>query len=110
VQVRTRNVEVYVSPSGSVPFDDWMTGLKDPIGKAAIDSRIGRLRLGSLGTKLREVGDGLIELKIDTGPGYRIYLADDGRNSLILLAGRKKTQNRDIKAAKGYWADYKARG
>ena len=110
MQVRPRNVEVYVFPSGAVPFDDWMLGLKDPIGKAAIDARIGRLRQGSLGTKFRDGGEGLIELKIDVGPGYRIYLADDGRNSLILLAGRKKTQNRDIKAAKGYWADYKARG
>lgn len=87
-----------------------MRSLKDPIGKAAIDARIGRLRLGSLGTKFREIGDGLIELKIDAGPGYWIYLADNGRESLILLAGSKKTQGRDIKAAKEYWADYKARG
>jgi putative addiction module killer protein len=110
VQVRPRNVEVYVSSSGAIPFDDWMLGLKDPIGKAAIDARIGRLRQGSLGTKFHEVGDGLIELKLDVGPGYPIYLADDGRNSLILLAGRKNTQKRDIKAAKEYWADYTARG
>jgi putative addiction module killer protein len=110
VQVRPRNVEVYVTSSRAVPFDDWMLSLKDPVGKAAIDARIGRLRLGSLGSKFREVGDGLIELKIDVGPGYRIYLADDGRNSLILLAGKKNTQKRDIKAAKEYWADYKSRG
>jgi putative addiction module killer protein len=103
VQVRPRNVEVYVSSAGAVR-------LKDPIGKAAIDARIGRLRLGSLGTKFRDVGDGLIERKVDVGPGYRIYLADNGRNSLILLGGRKNTQKRDIKAAKEYWADYKARG
>jgi putative addiction module killer protein len=87
-----------------------MLSLKDPIGRAAIDARIGRLRLGSLGAKFREIGDGLIELKVDVGPGYRIYIADDRRNSLILLAGRKNTQKRDIKAAKAYWADYKARG
>jgi putative addiction module killer protein len=68
VQVRPRNVEVYVSASGAVPFDDWMRGLKDPIGKAAIDARIGRLRLGSLGAKLREIGNGLIELKVDRRP------------------------------------------
>ena len=110
MQVRPRNVEVYVSSSGAVPFDEWIVSLKDPIGKGAIDARIGRLRQGSLGTKFREVGDGLIELKVDVGPGYRIYIADDGRNSLILLAGRKNTQKRDIKAAKEYWADYKARG
>ena len=110
MEVRPRSVEVYISSSGAVPFDDWMFRLKDAIGKAAIDARIGRLRQGSLGTKFREVGDGLIELKVDVGPGYRIYLADDGRNSLILLAGRKNTQKRDIKAAKRCWADYRARG
>jgi putative addiction module killer protein len=110
VQVRPRNVEVYASESGAVPFDEWMLGLKDPIGRGAIDARIGRLRQGSLGTKFRDIGHGLLELKVDVGPGYRIYLADDGRNSLILLAGKKHTQKRDIKAAKEYWADYKARG
>ena len=109
MKVHARNVEVYVSESGTVPFDEWMNGLRDPIGRAAIDSRIGRLRLGSLGANFRDIGEGLIELKIDVGPGYRIYLADNGANSLILLAGKKKTQSRDIKAAKGYWADYKAR-
>lgn len=87
-----------------------MLSLKDSVGKAAIDARIGRLRQGSLGTKFREVGDGLIEIKVDVGPGYRIYLADDGRDSLILLAGRKNMQKRDIRTAKEYWADYKARG
>ena len=73
MQVRPR-VEVYVSPSGAAPFDDWMFGLKDAIGKGAIDARIRRLRQGALGTKFREIGDGLIELKVDVGPGYRIYL------------------------------------
>ncbi len=110
MQVRPRNVEVYVLASGAVPFDDWMASLRDLIGKGAIDARIGRLRQGLLGTKFRDIGDGLIELKVDVGPGYRIYMADDGRNSLILLAGKKNTQKRDIKAAKEYWADYIARG
>jgi putative addiction module killer protein len=79
VQVRPRNVEVYESASGAVPFGDWMCNLKDPIGKAAIEARIALLRRGSLGKQYRDVGDGLIELKVNVGPGYRIYLADDGR-------------------------------
>jgi putative addiction module killer protein len=86
-----------------------MKGLKDPVGRAAIDAKLALLRRGSLGS-YREVGDGLIELKISSGPGYRVYIADDGRHALILLAGRKNTQNRDIKTAQRYWADYKARG
>jgi len=86
-----------------------MRDLKDPIGKAAIDARIALLRRGSLGNQYRDVGNRLIELKINVGPGYRIYLADDGRTSLILLAGRKNTQKQDIRAAKRCWADYEMR-
>jgi putative addiction module killer protein len=108
VQARLRNVAVYESAAGWSPFDEYLKALKDPIGSAAIDARIGRLRLGSLG-KYRDIGDGLIELKLNIGPGYRIYLADNGRNSLILCAGIKRTQKQNIKAAKDYWVDYKRR-
>ena len=108
MQARPRNVEVYETSQRTAPFDDWMRDLRDPIGKAAVDSRLALLRRGSLG-KYRDVGDGLIELKVNVGPGYRIYIADDGRTSLILVAGRKNTQKQDIRAAKKYWADYKAR-
>lgn len=109
MQARPRSVEVYVSPSNRVPFDDYMQGLKDVLGHGAIDARIALLRRGSLGKKYEDVGDGLIELKVDFGPGYRIYIADDGKNSLILCAGSKRTQKQDIKAAKANWQDYKAR-
>ena len=109
MQARPRNVEVYESASGATPFDDWMRNLKDPIGKAAVEARIALLRRGSLGKQYRDVGDGLIELKVNVGPGYRIYIADDGRASLILFAGRKNTQKQDIKTAKKQWADYKVR-
>ena len=106
---RPRNVEVYETAFHELPFEDWMRGLKDVLGSAAIDARIGLLRRGSLGKKYRTIGDGLIELKVDSGPGYRIYIADDGRNSLILCAGSKRAQKEDIKAAKQYWKDYKVR-
>lgn len=109
MQARPRNVEVYDSASGAAPFDDWMRDLKDPTGKASIEARIALLRRGSLGKQYRDVGDGLIELKVNVGPGYRIYIADDGRTSLLLIAGRKNTQKQDIRAAKRYWADYKVR-
>jgi putative addiction module killer protein len=111
VLVRPREIDVYALPDGkTLPFNVWMANLNDIIGKAAIDSRVGLLRRGSLGKKYEDIGDGLIELKVDSGPGYRIYIADDGKNSLILCAGPKKTQQRDIKSAKDYWKDYKARG
>lgn len=109
MQARPRNVQVYETEAGTAPFDDWMSELKDMIGRAGIDARIGLLRRGSLGKKYEDVGDGLIELKVGSGPGYRIYVADDGRKTLILCAGSKRTQKRDIKDAKIYWANYKAR-
>src|SRR5271155_4795915 len=95
---RPRNVQVYVTSSASVPFDDYMENLKDEKGRAAIDARIALLRKGSLGKDIENIGDGLIELKLQkVGPGYRIYIADDSRNSLILCAGSKRTQKQDIK-------------
>jgi putative addiction module killer protein len=109
VEARPRNVQVYVTASAEVPFDEWMNTLKDGIGRAAIDARIALLRRGSLGRKYREIGQGLVELKVDSGPGYRIYLADDGRKSLILCVGSKRTQKQDIRNARGYWTDYKTR-
>ena len=109
MQARPRIISVYVTASGSVPFDDWMNDLKDSVGKGAVEARIARLRLGALG-QYENVGNGLIELKVDVGPGYRIYVADNGRDSLILCAGNKRTQKRDIRAAKKFWNDYQARG
>ncbi len=110
MRANPRSISVFVAPNDSIPFDDWMRSLADLKGKAAIESRIALLRRGSLGKKYRSIGEGLIELKIDSGPGYRIYIVDDGKNSLILRAGPKRTQKEDIKAAKREWADYKARG
>ena len=72
VRARPRNVTVYETGSGAVPFDDWMQDLKDLMGGSAIDARIALLRRGSLGKKYRDIGDGLIELKVDVGPGYRV--------------------------------------
>ncbi len=109
MQARIRIISVYVTASGTVPFDDWMNDLKDYVGKGAVEARIARLRLGALG-KHANVGDGLIELKVDIGPGYRIYVADNERDSLILCAGNKRTQKQDIKAAKKFWNDYQGRG
>ena len=66
-----------------------------------------RIRLGNFGYT-RSVGQGVHELKIDYGPGYRVYFGQDGTKLVILLCGGdKRTQNADIKAAKAYWAAYK---
>ncbi|MBZ5728074.1 MAG: type II toxin-antitoxin system RelE/ParE family toxin [Acidobacteriia bacterium] len=86
-----------------------MDGLRDLFGRVQIEKRINKLRRGLVG-EYTDVGDGLIELKIDVGPGYRVYCADDGANVLILCGGRKGTQEADITKAKRYWKEYKTRG
>lgn len=91
----------------SLPFDDWLSGLRDARGKAQIEARINKLRRGLLG-HYDDVGDGILELKLDNvGPGYRIYCADDGMSTLLLCGGTKRTQGTDIARAKRLWRDYK---
>jgi putative addiction module killer protein len=88
-------------------FDEYMAGLRDGRGKGQIEARINKLRRGLLGT-YDDVGDGIVELKLDNvGPGYRIYITDDGEESLILTAGTKRTQATDITRAKALWREYK---
>ncbi len=74
-----------------------------------IDARLARVQLGNFGDT-KGVGEGVLELRIDYGPGYRVYLGRDGSAVVILLlGGDKRTQSKDIDTAKKYWADYKAR-
>jgi len=78
----------------------WFKKLRDQQARARIDVRIRRLSLGNPGDA-RAVGEGVLELRIDYGPGYRVYYIHRGRSVVILLAGGdKRTQDRDIRAAK----------
>jgi len=80
-------------------YAKWFSSLKDRIARARIDIRIRRLSLGSFGD-VKPVGAGVSELRIDYGPGYRIYFVRRGERVIILLAGGdKRTQQRDIRAA-----------
>ncbi|MEI6152818.1 MAG: type II toxin-antitoxin system RelE/ParE family toxin [Deltaproteobacteria bacterium] len=81
-------------------YEEWFNSLSDGRAKARIDVRIRRMSLGNPG-ETRPVGEGVMELKIDYGPGYRVYYLSKGKTVVILLAGGdKKTQNKDIARAK----------
>jgi putative addiction module killer protein len=80
-------------------FTKWLDGLREISARARIQARIERLSMGSAGDA-RPVGGGISELRIDYGPGYRVYFKKCGREVVILLAGGdKSTQARDIRAA-----------
>ena len=78
MEVSEKQVENYIRADGSCPFDDWMDSLRDKQATARIRTRIGRVRLGNLGN-CEPVGSGVLELKIDYGPGYRVYFGQVGK-------------------------------
>ena len=81
-------------------FSMWLEGLKDLRARTKIVARIQRLEAGNFGD-VKSVGDGVLELRINTGPGYRVYLAKRGPEVILLLCGGdKSTQREDIKMAK----------
>jgi putative addiction module killer protein len=92
----------YVTPSGKVPFKEWMNNIKDPTVRHRIRSRLDRVEIGHYGN-YRVLGDGVFELKLDFGPGYRIYFAEQDDIIIILLCGGdKSSQSKDIDTAKTY--------
>ncbi|WEK32268.1 MAG: type II toxin-antitoxin system RelE/ParE family toxin [Candidatus Pseudomonas phytovorans] len=81
-------------------FDDWLDGVKDPIGRGAVTSRLARAENGSFGD-VEPVGDGVSEMRVFVSPGYRIYFVRTGSARYLMLYGSDKTdQHRAIKPAK----------
>jgi putative addiction module killer protein len=81
-------------------FSDWMAGLRDHRARAKIAARIDRLALRNPGD-VAPVGEGISELRIHYGPGYRVYFVSRGKTLIVLLCGGdKSTQTKDIKTAK----------
>jgi putative addiction module killer protein len=107
MDARPRKIELYRTESNDAPFESWLLGLKDVRGRADIRVRLGRVEQGNLGD-FEPVGDGVYELKIDKGPGYRVYFGQDGDSVVLLSGGDKGSQQRDIAKAKTYWSDYNA--
>ena len=88
-------------------YAKWFSGLRDRVARARIDIRIRRLSLGNSGDA-KPVGDGVSELRVDHGPGYRIYFIQRGEVVIVLLAGgNKSSQDKDIRNAKALANDLK---
>ena len=96
----------YVAANGRDPFGAWLDALADRRGRAVVMLRVARLQQGLFGD-CKPVGSGVWELRIDFGPGYRVYFARAGANIVLLLCGGdKRRQDEDIARAKIYWATY----
>jgi len=102
-----RQLEVYVTSGGKTPFTNWLDSLRDRKARAKIRVQLDRVRLGNL-ENCKPVGEGVSELRIDYGPGYRVYFGQEGNQFILLLCGGDKSSQRaDIRRAQSYWADYK---
>ncbi len=109
IEAQLQEIEIYVAPDGKAPFSSWLEGLRDARARARIRIRIERLRLGNFGD-CRTVGGGLFELRVDYGPGYRVYFGRVGLRLVILICGGdKQSQQKDIARAREFWSDYRSR-
>lgn len=105
-EIYPRTVLIYSTPNQQEPFISWLESL-DSTTQTRIRQRIRRLELGNIGD-CKSVGEGVSEMRLSFGSGYRIYFGEHQKTLVILLlGGDKSTQNKDIKKAKEYWADYK---
>jgi len=103
-----KEIVAFRTKDGQVPFEEWLDDLNDKKAVARILARLARVRQGNLGD-CKSVGEGISELRVDCGPGYRIYFGQKGQTLVVLLCGGdKRTQDRDIRLAKLYWLEFKA--
>lgn len=109
MEVRPREVRDYVTSDGRVPYWEWLRGLRDVETRGRIRERIDRLEDGNFGD-CKLLGGGLLELRLRFGAGYRVYVGEADKTVVMLLfGGDKRTQERDIKKAQEYWAEFKSR-
>ncbi len=94
MEARPKELRIFVNEEGREPFKEWLASLNDSKVRAKIRVRLDRVSLGNLGD-CHGVGEGVQELRMDYGPGYRIYLGQDGSTIVLLLCGGdKSTQTR----------------
>lgn len=103
-------LRTYVTADGRAPFDEWMEELRDVQARARIRARLVRVQLGNFGD-FRPLREGVQEMRIDHGPGYRVYLSRQGPIVVLLLCGSDKGgQAAAIKQAVAYLNDWRKRG
>lgn len=99
----------YQREDGREPFTDWLDAVRDKMAQARIRIRLRQVQAGNFGD-CEPVGEGVIELRVHVGAGYRVYCGRHGKAVVILLCGGdKRTQATDIKRAKEYWSEWKRR-
>jgi putative addiction module killer protein len=99
----------YLTPKGVDPFQLWLDGLKDLKSRIAIVRRIDRMAAANFGDH-KFISDGVWELRIDIGPGYRVYFSQPAKTVVLLLCGgSKRSQASDIKQAITYWNEFHRR-
>jgi putative addiction module killer protein len=103
---KPKRVIIYADDRGIEPFTDWLFSLRDLLGRKRILARVARLEQGNYGD-CEPVGEGVSELRLFFGSGYRVYFGEDENNIVVLLCGGDKgSQHQDIKQAKSYWKEY----
>ncbi len=101
-----KRVIFYQDAAGKEPFNDWLRSLRDPRTRRRILSRLLRVESGNYGD-CRSLKDGVFELRLVFGPGYRVYFGEDGDTIVVILCGGdKSSQVQDIERAKAYWKEY----
>jgi putative addiction module killer protein len=101
-------IRSYIDRLGKNPFEQWFAKL-DGVTQARVTAALDRVEQGNF-SAAKGVGAGILELRLDFGPGYRVYCGKDGEMLVILLGGgSKKRQQADIEAAQGLWREYKIR-
>jgi putative addiction module killer protein len=101
-----KELRFFRTNNGKEPFSEWLSSLKDTVVRAQIENRLNRLMLWHYGD-YKSMGDGLYELRIHYGGGYRVYFAEYEQTVILLLiGGSKRSQERDIVKAKKYWREF----
>ena len=98
----------YAKEDGREPFTEWLNGLRDKAAQARIRLRLRRIEAGGFGD-CRSIGGGVLEVRVHTGAGYRVYFGSHGASVILLNGSDKASQKHAIENAKKHWAEWKQR-